>query len=87
MTGFTMSDNTRMDRAGSCTRRIRISRRSLAAELTALEGASIESIVTQHPDPDSLDEFGLEHPSSVMLLYTRDFVSRGSTRRARKTDA
>ena len=44
----------------------------LAAELTALEGASIESIVMQHPDPDSLDEFGLEHPSSVMLLYTRD---------------
>jgi Domain of unknown function (DUF4340) len=44
----------------------------LAAELTALEGASIESVVTRHPDPDALDEFGLEHPSSVMLLYTRD---------------
>ena len=28
--------------------------------------------MTQHPDPDSLDEFGLEHPSSVMLLYTRN---------------
>jgi Domain of unknown function (DUF4340) len=44
----------------------------LAAELTALEGASIEAVETQHPDPDTLAEFGLEHPPLIMLLYTRD---------------
>ena len=44
----------------------------LAAEFTALERASIEAVVTQHPDPDSLREFGLEHPPSIILLYTRD---------------
>jgi hypothetical protein len=44
----------------------------LAAELTALERASIEAVVTQHPDPDTLREFGLEHPPSIILLYTRD---------------
>ena len=44
----------------------------LGTELAALERASIEAVVTQHPDPDTLREFGLEHPSSIMLLYTRD---------------
>jgi uncharacterized protein DUF4340 len=44
----------------------------LAAELTALERASIEAVVTQHPDPDTLREFGLDHPPSIILLYTRD---------------
>ncbi len=44
----------------------------LAAELTALENASIEAVVTQHPDPDTLREFGLEHPPLIVLLYTRD---------------
>ena len=44
----------------------------LAAEFTALERAPIEAVVTQHPDPDTLREFGLEHPPSVVLLYTRD---------------
>jgi hypothetical protein len=44
----------------------------LATEFTALERASIEAVVAQHPDPDSLGEFGLEHPPSIMLLYTRD---------------
>jgi hypothetical protein len=44
----------------------------LAAELTALERATIETVVVQHPDPDALLEFGLEHPPSVILLYTRD---------------
>ena len=44
----------------------------LAAELTALERASIETVVTQHPDPDTLREFGLEHPPLIILLYTRD---------------
>jgi Domain of unknown function (DUF4340) len=44
----------------------------LGAEFTALERASIEAVMTQHPDPDTLAEFGLEHPPSVLLLYTRD---------------
>jgi len=44
----------------------------LATEFTALERASIEAVVTQHPDPDTLREFGLEHPASIVLLYTRD---------------
>ena len=59
----------------------------LAAEFTALERASIEAVVTQHPDPDVLREFGLEHPPSIVLLYTARFVSRRSARRVRKTDA
>jgi len=45
---------------------------SLAAEFTALERASIEAVVVQHPDPDALRKFGLEHPPSILLLYTRD---------------
>ena len=44
----------------------------IATELTALEHASIEAVVARHPDPDTLGEFGLEHPSSIMVLYTRD---------------
>ncbi len=44
----------------------------LAVELTALESAPIEAVVTEHPDPDTLSELGLEHPPSILLLYTRD---------------
>jgi hypothetical protein len=44
----------------------------LAGELLALERAAIEAVVAQHPDADTLREFGLEHPPSVLLLYTRD---------------
>ncbi|MFL5281248.1 MAG: DUF4340 domain-containing protein [Rhodopila sp.] len=44
----------------------------LAAEFTALERASIEAVVAQHPDPDTLRKFGFEHPPSILLLYTRD---------------
>jgi hypothetical protein len=44
----------------------------LAAEFTALERASIEAVVTHHPDPDTLREFGLDHPPSIVMLYTRD---------------
>ncbi len=44
----------------------------LAAEFAALERAPIETVVTQHPDSDTLSEFGLEHPPLIMLLYTRD---------------
>jgi hypothetical protein len=44
----------------------------LGAELSALEHASVEAVVAQHPEPDTLPDFGLEHPPSVLLLYTRD---------------
>jgi hypothetical protein len=44
----------------------------LAAEFTALERAPIDAVVTQHPDPDTLAQYGLDHPASIMLLYTRD---------------
>lgn len=44
----------------------------IAAELTALEGASIETVVARHPDEDTLGQFGLDHPPSIMLLYSRD---------------
>lgn len=44
----------------------------IAAELTALEHAAVEEVVARHPDSDSLGEFGLDHPPSIMLLYTRD---------------
>lgn len=44
----------------------------IAAELGALERASVESVVSRHPDDAMLDDLGLEHPSWIMLLYTRD---------------
>jgi len=44
----------------------------IAAELAGLERASVESVVARHPGDDTLGEYGLEHPSAIMLLYTRD---------------
>jgi hypothetical protein len=44
----------------------------IAAELAALEQASVEAIVADHPDDAALAQFGLEHASSIVLLYTRD---------------
>jgi hypothetical protein len=44
----------------------------IAAELAALERVSVEAVLAQHPDENTLAQFGLEHPSSIMLLYTRD---------------
>jgi len=44
----------------------------IAAELAALEQASVEAIVADHPNDDTLAQFGLEHASSILLLYTRD---------------
>jgi hypothetical protein len=44
----------------------------MAAELAALERVSVEGVVAQQPDEDILAQFGLEHPSSIMVLYTRD---------------
>lgn len=44
----------------------------IAGELAGLEHGSVESVVARHPADDTLGEFGLEHPSAIMLLYTRD---------------
>jgi hypothetical protein len=44
----------------------------IAAELAALEQASVEGVVTQHPAAEALAQFGLDHASSIMILYTRD---------------
>jgi hypothetical protein len=44
----------------------------IAAELTALDRVSVEGVVDKQPDQDVLAQFGLEHPSSIMVLYTRD---------------
>lgn len=44
----------------------------IAAELAGLERASVEGVVTRHPDDAALGDLGLEHPSAIMMLYTRD---------------
>jgi hypothetical protein len=44
----------------------------IAAELTALEQASVEAIVADRPDEETLAQFGLQHAPSIVLLYTRD---------------
>jgi hypothetical protein len=44
----------------------------IAAELAALERVSVEAVLAKHPDENTLAQFGLEHPASIMLLYTRD---------------
>jgi hypothetical protein len=44
----------------------------MAAELAALERVPVEAVLAKHPDENTLAQFGLEHPSSIMLLYTRD---------------
>jgi len=44
----------------------------IAAELAALEQASVEAIVADYPNDETLAQFGLEHASSIVLLYTRD---------------
>lgn len=44
----------------------------IATELAGLERASVEAVVATHPDGAKLAEFGLEHPSAIMVLYTRD---------------
>jgi hypothetical protein len=44
----------------------------LAAEFTALERASVEAVVAKHPDEAMLAADGLEHPSTIMVMYARD---------------
>ncbi|MBV9251290.1 MAG: DUF4340 domain-containing protein [Acetobacteraceae bacterium] len=44
----------------------------IASELTALERVPVEGEIARQPNEDVLAQFGLEHPSSILLLYTRD---------------
>jgi hypothetical protein len=44
----------------------------IAAELAALERVTVEAVLAKHPNENTLAQFGLEHPSPIMLLYTRD---------------
>ena len=44
----------------------------IAAELGAVEHIPVESVLARQPKQDLLAQYGLEHPSSIMVLYTRD---------------
>jgi len=44
----------------------------IAAGLDALERLPIAGTVARHPDPAALDAAGLTHPSTIVLLYSRD---------------
>lgn len=44
----------------------------IARELEALDRVSLEAVVTIRPDEDALAGFGLEYPSTIVLLYARD---------------
>jgi hypothetical protein len=44
----------------------------IAAELGAVEHIPVESVLARQPEQDLLAQYGLEHPSSIMVLYTRD---------------
>jgi hypothetical protein len=46
----------------------------IAAELAVLERMPIARIVTRHPDVTALTGAGLEHPSTILLLYSRDIA-------------
>jgi len=44
----------------------------IAAELAGLERVPVARIVSRHPDAAALSGAGLEHPSTILLLYSRD---------------
>jgi hypothetical protein len=44
----------------------------IAAELAMLERVPVARIVTRHPDAAALTGAGLEHPSTILLVYSRD---------------
>ena len=44
----------------------------IATELGVLERVPVARIVTRHPDAAALAGAGLEHPSTIVLLYSRD---------------
>jgi hypothetical protein len=51
----------------------------IEAELSVLDRLPIARIVARHPDAAALGRFGLDHPTSILLLYSRD--SAGSIAR------
>jgi hypothetical protein len=44
----------------------------IEAELALLDHSPIMRIVARHPDAAALAACGLEHPATIMLLYSRD---------------
>jgi hypothetical protein len=44
----------------------------IKTELEALEQAAVEATIAEHPGEDTLAQSGLDHPSAILLLYTRD---------------
>jgi hypothetical protein len=44
----------------------------IEAELTLLDRLPIARIVARHPDTAALGSSGLEHPATILLLYSRD---------------
>lgn len=44
----------------------------IESELAALDRLPIVRIVARHPDTAALDRFGLEHPATILLLYSHD---------------
>lgn len=44
----------------------------IAAELAAVDRVPVARIVGRHPDAAALAGVGLEHPSTILLLYARD---------------
>ncbi|HEY4044462.1 MAG TPA: DUF4340 domain-containing protein, partial [Rhodopila sp.] len=44
----------------------------IAAELAGFDQTPVEAVVAHKPDDDTLSEFGLAHPSNIVLLYSRD---------------
>ncbi|MBV8507754.1 MAG: DUF4340 domain-containing protein [Alphaproteobacteria bacterium] len=46
----------------------------IAAELAMLDRVPVVRIVTRHPDAAALAGAGLDHPSTILLLYSRDIA-------------
>jgi hypothetical protein len=44
----------------------------IEAELAGLDGLPVGRVVTRHPDAAGLAGAGLEHPATILLLYSRD---------------
>ncbi|HYZ22570.1 MAG TPA: DUF4340 domain-containing protein [Rhodopila sp.] len=44
----------------------------IEAELSALDGMRFTRVVSRHPDAAMLDERGVEHAATILLLYSRD---------------
>jgi hypothetical protein len=44
----------------------------IAAELAGINQAPVETVVARKPNDTALSGLGLEHPSNIVLLYSRD---------------